>query len=230
MMRPIAGRQARHRGVRHGLATAVLAFVATMVFTHRAACADPVVASGDSRSAASGADSARVLVSIAGGVQWVDLPRFDHPNETIGGRSRFAFGSAVRVRRWFEPHAELAFAYLGGSDSLDAALAALGTTRVSLGTLVQLQAGARLRWARAGRWQPFVNLAAGVARRRLEASSVSDHRETDAVWSAGLGAEFWLHRHFMLRGEGLYVGQAAREGTRTHTVLQLATVYSFDHL
>ncbi len=222
MLRPLAGRYSRHRGVRYGLATAVFAFAALTFLAIRAAGADPVIASG--------ADSARVLVSIAGGVQWVDLPRFDRPDEKIGARSRVAFGTAVRVRRWFEPHAELAFAYLGGSDSLDAALAALGTKRVSLGTLVQLQAGARLRWARAGRWQPFVNVAAGVARFRLEASSVADQRDTDAVWSAGAGTELWLHRHFMLRGEGLYIGQAARQGTRSHSAVQVAAVYSFDHL
>ena len=230
MTRSPAGRHLQHRGVRYGLAAAVFAFLAPVVAANRAACADASIASGSPRRAASGADSARVLVSIAGGVQWVDLPSFDQPDESIGARSRVAFGAALRVRRWLEPHAELAFAYLGGSDSLDAELAALGTTRVSLGTLVQLQAGARLRWARAGRWQPFANVAAGVARLRLEAGSVADEKDTDAVWSAGAGTELWLHHHFMLRAEGLYVGQAAHQGTRAHAVLQLATVYSFDHL
>jgi hypothetical protein len=206
-----------HRGARHvRLAAAVLAFAAV--------CAPHAVTAADLGCPI---DSSLVLVALAGGAQHVDLPQFDRPNEDFGTKPRFAFDLGVLARRWFEPHVEVAFTYLGGSDSLDAVLAARGSTDKSLGTLVQAQAGARLRWARCGRWQPYAHAAGGVARFRLAAPDEPGFTETDPIWSAGGGVELWLHRRLLVRAEGLYIGQAAPDGTRTHAVAQLALAYAF---
>lgn len=172
-------------------------------------------------------DSALVLFGIAGGAQHVDLPQWDHPADDIGTRSRVAFELGVLVRRWFEPRLEVAFAYLGGSDSLDAALVARGSNGASLGTLVQLQAGARLRWARCGRVQPFVHGGGGVARVRLAAPDEPDITASDPIWSAGAGTEVWLHRRVVARAEASYVRQATGDGTRSHFVGQVGVAWAF---
>jgi hypothetical protein len=201
-----------------------MSFLVTAVFCFLLA---GTVAAADAVDLDCPIDSTRLTFAIAGGVQHVDLPRFDVPGDEFGVRTRVAFDAGVVVRRWFEPHIEVAFAYLGGSDSLDAVLAGRGSTGASLGTLVQAQAGARWRWARCGRVQPYAQIGAGAARLRLAAPDELDRTATDPITSAGGGVEVWLHRRVMLRNSGAVLVQFEDDGHRTHWAAQIAVAYAF---
>jgi hypothetical protein len=62
---------------------------------------------------------------------------------------------------------------------------------------------------------------------RLAAPDEPGFTAADLVWTAGAGSELWVHRRLLLRAEALYVGQAARGGTRAHVVAQLGVGYAF---
>lgn len=211
-----------HRGARpNRLAAAVFFCAATGIATAIA------IAPAHASDLGCPLDSTLVTFGIAGGAQYVDLPSFDDPQDALGTCMRVAFDLSVFVRPWFEPNVEVAFAYLGSSDSLDAALVELGSDATSLGTLVQAQVGFRAHLPRCGRVQPFVQAGAGLARWRLVAPDLSDATETDAIWSAGAGASFWLHPRVLIRANGGYVGQETDDATSAHAVVQIGFAYAF---
>lgn len=211
-------RSSRHRGARRVLAAAVF-----VLWGAGGAVGERASASGP---ASSPADSALVILTVGVGAQWVDLPRFAEPTETVGWRPQAAFAFGVVPRRWCEPFAELSYAYLPGPDSVFVA-STNDTVFADMGTLTQVQAGVLLRPFATRSLMPYARLAAGIARLSVASPGSFDERGTDALWSAGGGVEWWAHRHLVVRAEARYTGQAEAEAVRSHFALQLALGYVF---
>lgn len=211
-------RSSRHRGARANLSAAVFAFGAVLL-----GAASNASAGG---AGAAPVDSALVIWTAGYGSQNVDLPRFGQPSETMGWSPMVSFALGAVVRRWCEPFAELSYSYLPGPDSVRV-VSDQDTVLADIGTLTQLQGGVLIRPRSGGVWQPYARFGAGVARLSVASPGEFATRATDAIWTAGAGLEWWALRHWIVRAEARYTGQASADGTRSHTALQVALGYAF---
>lgn len=169
----------------------------------------------------------RVVLGAGAGAMYVDLPDPDAGGAAFGSRPRVNFALGFEARPWLELGGELAFTYLPESDSLNALLVAQGSQEKALRTHVQAFADVRLRWLPGeSRWAPFVRAGAGIASLHTSAGDISNDRETDPAWNAGLGLDCYVQRHILLRLEGLYIGQTFDDGTRHHGVAAVAVHYA----
>jgi opacity protein-like surface antigen len=186
-------------------------------------------AAAPASAAESHADSTRVLVGvgIGAGVLDVDLPDPNRPGETFGPSFRLHFGIGYEISRWLGVDAEIGFTQLGGSDSLDAVLRAMGRDEESAFTLVDFGAGVRARWPlAASTWAPFLRAGGGGATFSLSAPGFGT-RETDPAWSLSGGLEFLPVRAVILRFEGGWLGHQYQDVTRHHVSLDLVVLYAF---
>jgi opacity protein-like surface antigen len=195
------------------LAIALIAFLCT-----------PCIAAADG----SPFDAPRVVLGAGAGAMHVDLPDPDAGGESFGTRPRVQFALGYEARPWLELGAELGFTYLPESDSLNAVLVAQGSQEKALRTHLQAFADARLRWLHGGSsWAPFARAGVGVASLRTSAGDIADERETDPAWNAGGGLDWFVHRHILVRLEGLYIGQTVDHGgTRSHAAAGLTVHYA----
>lgn len=173
-------------------------------------------------------DATRIVIGIGAGAMHVDLPDPDAAGESFGTRPRVQFALGYEVRPWLELGGEVGFTYLPESDSLNALLAAQGSQEKALRTHLQAFADARLRWVHGeSSWAPFARAGIGVASLRTSAGDIADSRATDPAWNAGGGLDWFVHRHILLRLEGLYIGQSVDEGSaRSHAAASLTVHYA----
>jgi len=169
----------------------------------------------------------RVVLGVGAGAMHVDLPDPDAGGESFGSRPRVNFVLGYEARPWLELDGEVGFTYLQQSDSLNALLVAQGSQEKALRTHVQAFVDARLRWLRGeSRWAAFARAGAGVASLRTSAGDISNERETDPAWNAGLGLDCYVHRHILVRLEGVYIGQSFDDATRHHALAAVAVHYA----
>lgn len=165
----------------------------------------------------------RVLLGAGGGAIHLDLPDPNDPGADAGTRPRAAFELGAEIRPWLELGADCSFAALGESDSLNAILAMQGSSDVSSVTHVEGGILARARWVPGGgRWAGFGRAGGGVAGTWTSAPGDLGGHELDPAWNAGAGIEFHAHPRWVLRAEGLYIGQATEDGARHHGAATLS--------
>jgi opacity protein-like surface antigen len=169
----------------------------------------------------------RVVVGAGAGAMHVDLPDPD-TGTSFGTRPRVQFALGYEARPWLELGAELGFTYLQESDSLNAILATQGSQERALRTHLQAFADARLRWLHGeSSWAPFARAGVGMASLRTSAGDIANQRDNEPAWNAGGGLDWYVHRHILLRLEGLYIGQTVEDGgTRSHLAACLTVHYS----
>lgn len=173
------------------------------------------------------AEPVTVLVGAGGGVVNIDLPDADEPGETYGSRGRVHFEIDLQPIRWLEVGAEVGFAPLGGSDSLDAILVGRGQEPSSTVTHVQGGATLRLRRGLGSRWTAFLRAGLGAAGVWASAPEDLGGHEVDFAWNAGAGVDLEPHSRLRLRAEGLYLGQAASPQSAHHAAGSLALLLAF---
>jgi hypothetical protein len=163
------------------------------------------------------ADRTAVLLGAGAGVASIDLPDANQPSQRFGAHGRIVFDLGGEVRPWLELGGSVGFTALGESDSLNAILAANGSTPVSSITHLQSAVVARVRWLHGStRWAPYARVGAGLDGLWTSAAGGLGGHVLDPGWDAGAGLEVYAHRLLVVRAEGLYAGQATEDGARHH--------------
>jgi hypothetical protein len=176
--------------------------------------AAPDTAAGDSRRL--------VLVGLEMGAIDVDIPHPERPGATFGARFRLGVQLGYELFERFAVDGELAFSFLGESDSVNAILVSQGRAEGAAYTLVDASVGFTGRWPLGGgRWAPFVRAGGGIASFALSLAD-GGARRTDPLWSLGGGLEIGLARSVLLRLQGRWMGQAAEGSTLHHATVEMA--------